>query len=460
MNYFSSNSVLIQEGLPIKRKHVLFVIKSGGKEQAWIAVFTCLMEMQPRRLPLQQGTCRLRTAAATPSKCSLDFSAGESTLAPMIRTDVVIVTVIGALLTAAPGRAQVNIEQIVAQKVQPILPKSGQGGGVAVAVQMNGKTSFFNYGMADNAQNRPVTADAIFNLGSVGKVFATTLLAQAVKQGELSLNDPVAKYVTELQRGGDVRRITLGQLASHSSGLPNRPQEYETWHRGRYTWPDFVRFLNSWKAAPNHEPGQQYLYSDAAMVLLRVALERRFNTRFAALMHQRLTGPLGMTSTALPLPRDLLGRAVQGYNPSGRPLGRPGMEGGTFEWPGSGQIYSSSRDMATFLTANLGELAGHGPIQNAMAFAHQGVFTVSPRLTIGLAWQIVSAGNFTIIDKNGGLNNTSTYIGFAPQKKLGVVILVNRGRQKATIYGRQIIHALAQNQSAPSSEGEANPDDE
>ena len=194
---------------------------------------------------------------------------------------------------------------------------------------MNGKTQFFNYGMADNAQNRPVTPDSIFNLGSVGKVFATTLLAQAVKQGELSLNDPVAKYVTELQRGGDVRRITLGQLASHSSGLPRVPQQYETWHKGRYTWPDFVRFLNSWKASPNHEPGQQYLYSNAAMVLLRVALERRFNTRFAALMHQRLTGPLGMTSTALPLPRDLLGRAVQGYNPSGRPAGRPGMEGET-----------------------------------------------------------------------------------------------------------------------------------
>ena len=378
----------------------------------------------------------------------------------MIRKGFLIIAMIEVLLTAAPLRAQINIEQIVKEKIQPILPKNGEGGGVAVAVRISGKTSFFNYGMADNAQKRPVTADSIFNLGSVGKVFATTLLAQAVKNGELSLDDPVAKYVTELQRGGDIRRITLGQLASHSSGLPNRPQQYETWHRGRYTWPDFVRFLNSWKASPNHEPGQQYLYSDAAMVLLRVALERRFNTRFAALMHQRLTGPLGMTSTALPLPRDLLGRAVQGYNPSGRPLGRPGMEGGTFQWPGSGQIYSSSRDMATFLAANLGELPGHGPIENAMAFAHQGVFTVSPRLTIGLAWQIVSAGNFTIIDKNGGLNNTSTYIGFAPQKKLGVVILVNRGRQNATIYGRQIIHALAQNQSQPSSEGEANPDDE
>src|SRR5206468_10169797 len=208
-------------------------------------------------------------------------------------------------------------EQIVKEKVQPILPKNSEGGGVAVAVRMNGNTQFFNYGMADNAQNRPVTADSIFNLGSVGKVFATTLLAQAVKRGELSLDDPVAKYVTELQQGGDIRRITLGQLASHTSGLPRVPQQYETWHKGRYTWPDFVRFLNSWKASPNHEPGQQYLYSDAAMVLLRVALERRFNARFAALMHQRLTGPLGMTSTALPLPRDLLGRAVQGHNPSG-----------------------------------------------------------------------------------------------------------------------------------------------
>jgi beta-lactamase class C len=162
----------------------------------------------------------------------------------MIRTAFVVVAVIGALFTSGSAHAQVNVEQIVAQKIQPILPKGG-GGGVAVAVRMDGKTSFFNYGMADNAQNRPVTADSIFNLGSVGKVFATTLLAQAVKQGELSLDDPIAKYVTEVRRGGDIRRITLGQLAGHSSGLPRVPQPYETWHRGRYTWPDFVRFLNS-----------------------------------------------------------------------------------------------------------------------------------------------------------------------------------------------------------------------
>jgi beta-lactamase class C len=375
----------------------------------------------------------------------------------MYRTKIFTI-LIGVLLAALPVRGQENVEQIVAHKVQPMLPANGKGGGIAVAVRMNGETRFFNYGFADDARNERVTADSIFNLGSVGKLFATTTLAEAVKRGQLSLNDPVAKYVTELQRGGDVRRITLGELASHTSGLPDVPGQYERWHRGKYTWPDFVRFLNSWKADPKHEPGKQYLYSDTAMVLLRIALQRRLDTPFARLMRQRITAPLGMNSTALPLPRDLLGRAVQGYGPQGQPIGKPGMEGGTFEWPGSGQIYSSARDMATFLAANLGEVADHRPIENAMAFTQQPVFTVGPRLKIGLAWQIVRSGNLSILDKNGGLNNTSTYIGFAPQRKLGVVILVNRGKQHATGVGRQIIHALAQENSEPSNEGESDPD--
>jgi beta-lactamase class C len=366
---------------------------------------------------------------------------------------------IATLLAALPVRGQENVEQIVAQKVQPILPANGKGGGVAVAVRMNGETHFFNYGFANDARNERVTADSIFNLGSVGKLFATTTLAEAAKQGELSLDDPVAKYVTELQRGGDIRRVTLGQLGSHTSGLPPYPNERG--HRGKYTWPDFVQFLNSWRADPKHEPGKQYLYSDTAMVLLRVALERRFKTRFAALIHERITGPLGMNSTALPLPRDLLGRAVQGYGPTGQPMDRPGEETQGFaKFPGAGQIYSSARDMATFLVANLGELPEHGQIENGMALAQQGVFTVGPRFTIGLAWQIVSAGNLTIIDKNGGLPNTSTWIGFVPQQKVGAVILCNRGKQHATQIGRQILHALANNQSEPSTEGEPEPDRE
>jgi hypothetical protein len=114
--------------------------------------------------------------------------------------------------------------------------------------------------------------------------------------------------------------------------------------------------------------------------------------------------------------------------------------------------------MAMFLAANMGELAEHRLMEDAMAMSQQPVFTVNPHFKQALAWQDISAGNLTIIDKNGGLPNTSTYIGFAPRQKLGVVILVNRGKQHATKVGRQILHALAQDQSEPSSEGEPEPD--
>jgi beta-lactamase class C len=231
-------------------------------------------------------------------------------------------------------------------------------------------------------------------------------------------------------------------------------------HRGKYTLPEFIRFLNSWHASSDHEPGKQYLYSNTAMVLLRVALERRFTIPFARLMRERLTGPLGMNSTALPLSRDLFPRTVQGYGPMGRPIGRPGSEKeGIFAFPASGQVYSSARDMATFLAANLGEVPEHPRIEDGMALSHQGVFTVNPHFTQALAWQIIRSGNLTILDKNGGLPTTSTYIGFVPDRKLGLVVLCNRGKQHATKVGRQILHALARDESEPSSEGaEPNPD--
>ena len=78
-------------------------------------------------------------------------------------------------------------------------------------------------------------------------MFETTLLAQAVHKGELALEDPAAKYVAELQHGGDIRRVTLGQLATHTSGLL-LPQDHPPWPDWGYTLPEFIRTLNAWKA--------------------------------------------------------------------------------------------------------------------------------------------------------------------------------------------------------------------
>jgi beta-lactamase class C len=362
-----------------------------------------------------------------------------------------------ALGNLAAVHAQADpVEQAVAHHLAAMVPKDNAGG-VAAVLRVDGRTLFFNYGTADSAKKRLVTSDSIFNLASVGKVFAATLLAQAVKQGELRLDDPIADYMPELRQGADIRRVTFGQLASHTSGLPRVPQDHEPWHRGKYTLADFIRFLEAWRADPDHQPGQRYLYSNAGMVLLRLALQGRFKTPFATLMQQRLTGRLGMSSTALPLPAALASRAVQGYGPQGMPIGEPGGQQRTIQWPGAGQLYSSPRDMAVFLTANLGELAGHRQLEQAMVLAQRGVFIVNPRFAQALAWQIIDTRTVTIVDKNGGLNNTSTYIGMIPRAKIGVVILSNRGRQPATRVGRAILHQLAQDVSEPLDEG-AEPD--
>jgi CubicO group peptidase (beta-lactamase class C family) len=116
-----------------------------------------------------------------------------------------------------------TVQRIVAQDIQPRLPPDGIGG-MAVAVHADGRTSFFNYGWADVAHQRPVTSDSLFNLGSIRKVFEATLLAQAFARGDLGFDDPVGKYVPELQQGGDIRRVTVGQLATHTSGLRRRVQ--------------------------------------------------------------------------------------------------------------------------------------------------------------------------------------------------------------------------------------------
>jgi beta-lactamase class C len=377
-----------------------------------------------------------------------------------VQTKLLIAILLGALAGPDDGHAQAANDpgQTVSRHMQGLLPDNNLGG-VAVALRVNGKTSLYNYGTADAARQQPITSDSIFNLASVGKVFATTLLADAVKRGEMRLDDPVAKYVTALQKGGDIQEVTLGQIASHTSGLPREPGQYETWHRGKYTLPDFIRFLNDWQADPQHEPGKQDIYSNLAMILLRLALERRFHEPFATLMKERITGPLGMDSTALQLSPALRARAVQGYGPLGRVIGQPGIgTSSNMDFAVAGQIFSSPRDMAVFLTANMGELPGHRELQDAMAFAQQGVFTVNPRFTQGLAWQIVQRDDLTVIDKNGGLPVTSTYIGFAPAAKVGIVILENRGRQKATRVGRQILRELARAMTLDPPDEGADPD--
>src|SRR5499427_3046510 len=335
-----------------------------------------------------------------------------------------------ALIAAPAAGADRQIERMVARHVRAIVPPDGAGG-VAVALRIEGQTLFFNYGWADRANKRPITTDTLFNLASLRKVFEAMLLAQAVRNGDLGLDDPVAKYVVELQQGGDIRQVTLRQLATHTSGLL-LPQDHPPWPDWGYTLPELIHTLNAWKA--DRAPGQRHLYTHAGFILLQLALERRYAMPIDELIDRQVLQPLGMISTMLPLgddgPRRRLtpeykSRAVQGYADDSEPIGQPGEQTSYYHWPGTGQMYSSPRDMMAFLAANLDELPVDQSLRDAMALAHRNVFRIGPRNSQALAWEIISDKEPTIIEKYGGLNNSSAYIGMMPSRKLGIVILSN-----------------------------------
>jgi beta-lactamase class C len=135
----------------------------------------------------------------------------------------------------------------------------------------------------------------------VSKVFDVMLLSHSHVNGELSLDDSVAKYIRELDNGGDASRITLRQLVTFSSGFSVTHDNPPWWPAEHFTLPKFLGHLQKWKRDPNHVPGRDYVYSHAGFMLLHVALERRFGLPYATLLERKLLRALDMPSTLLPL---------------------------------------------------------------------------------------------------------------------------------------------------------------
>jgi beta-lactamase class C len=99
--------------------------------------------------------------------------------------------------------------------------------------------------------------------------------------------------------------------------------------------------------------------------------------------------------------------------------------------------------MAIFLAANLCEVPVEQSLREAMTLAQQGTVSIGPRNLQALAWEILFGEAPTIVEKYGGLQNASAYIGMIPRRRLGIVILGNRGNQYPNEVGRRILLDLA-----------------
>src|SRR5712671_6309165 len=262
-------------------------------------------------------------------------------------------------LAQAPAAAPAMdalIEAIVASNLAPAT--ADHPGGLAAAAYFAGQIRFFNYGLADQTAKRAITPDSLFNVASVRKVFEATLVALGTLRGELGLDDAVSKYVPELH-GDYISRVTIGELVTHTSGLL-LATDHPPWPDESHSRAEFISMLNAWTPHAGEQPGKQRIYSHAGYVLLQLALERRYGRPIGELIEDRILKPLGMNQTFLPergpdnraiMAPERLKRAVQGYSDTGMAIGPPGDQQSYYDFPGTGQMFSSARNLTTFLAA-------------------------------------------------------------------------------------------------------------
>ncbi|WP_179879917.1 serine hydrolase [Bradyrhizobium ottawaense] len=342
-----------------------------------------------------------------------------------------------------------QMRDIVASELAPTVTP-GHAGGLAVALYAGRHAEFFNYGLADDAAKRKVTPDTLFNLASLRKPFEATLVALGTLRGELRLDDRVPKYLPELD-GDYIRRVSVGELVTHTSGLL-LPTDHPPWPNDQFTREQFIAMLNAFAPAPGVAPGRQRIYTHAGYVLLQLVLERCYGMPIGALIQHRILRPLAMDASFIPergadnravMDGAWMRRVVQGYSDQGAAVGPIGDQQSYFDFPGTGQMFSSARDLATFAAPCVDGRAIDPNLREALRMTQREVFRVDDKFGQGMAWETVRLPGVTVIDKPGGLNNASGYIGLVPSRRIAIVLLANRGEYPHEIARYKILPALA-----------------
>jgi CubicO group peptidase (beta-lactamase class C family) len=303
--------------------------------------------------------------------------------------------------------------------------EEGRAVGIVLGVvEADGSTRIVAYGDA-GANARPLGAESVFEIGSITKVFTATLLADMVARGEVSFSDPVSEYlpdeVTMPSRGG--REITLLDLSTQHSGLPRLPNNLSPADMSNpyadYTVEQLYTFLSGHEL--RRDIGSEFEYSNLGVGLLGHVLARAGGGSYEEVVRERILEPLGMSMTGITLEGDMRDWMADGHNTEGDVV--PLWDLPTLA--GAGALRSDVGDMLTFVAANIGP--PQSQLERSMRTSHEVREEISPDGSIGLNWLIRNVGDEKILWHNGGTAGFRTFIGFDPDKGVGVVVLTNSG---------------------------------
>jgi len=265
--------------------------------------------------------------------------------------------------------------------------------------------------------------DALFEIGSITKCYTVALLAVLAERGIVALTDPIERHL-ELGSvaNGELRGITLGQLATHTSGLPRVPPGLKQGmdRENPYAHLTEERVLASLARIRYRAPKKERIqYSNLGMGLLGQALAQAVGTSWYEGLRTHVLVPLGVLDTHHSVSASEQGRLVQGHTARGKPTAH-------WDFPaiaGAGALRSTAREVAMFMRSVAVHALGDGfrsPMQPHVK---------TRSLEIERGWFVAPAfrRHPAIHWHNGATGGFSSFAGFSHPHDFGVVVLANHG---------------------------------
>ncbi|MBI3211420.1 MAG: beta-lactamase family protein [Simkania negevensis] len=316
--------------------------------------------------------------------------------------------------------------------------------GLALCVMQGEKESsierIFTFGNTSDRSGIPVNRFTEFKIGPLTQTFTSALLAYFVHEGRIALDDPISKYLPKSLKMPSYQNqeITFGDLATHTSALPNLP--YSVSSPSAFNISQMYRFLTQYELT--RAPGSQYEYSNLGYALLANLLMRISKRSFPDLVSQLLLQPLYLSDTTFYLSREQKSRSAIGYE-EGMSFSPSDSEKLYSVFLGSNGLSSTAKDMLTFLSFQLGmEKTSLNPLLSIMHTPYRSF----PACEMALGWKLLllkGAKGKKMLISEGHFFGFSSYMGLIPEKKLGVVILSNRGVFSLAPLGEEVLLHLA-----------------
>ncbi|QDV44151.1 Beta-lactamase precursor [Stieleria neptunia] len=342
------------------------------------------------------------------------------------------------LAAAPPDLDDPATQQRIRSLVQPYLD-SEQVVGLSLGLIAGDSSATFHFGKTSADGDQP-TDQTVYEIGSVSKVFTGILLADAVVQNKVKLDQDAADLMPGGARMPDSngKKISLLDLSIHRSGLPRLPSNMKN-VGGENPYADYtsqlaLEFLDGYSLT--RDPGDKMEYSNLAVSFLGYLLGHQAGKSYDQLLTERIAKPLGMTSTTVTGDAEVLKRLAAGHATPGKPHS-------TWEFadmPGAGGIRSTVTDMLRFANANLDP--PDSDLGNALQLAwKQHRAGDAKDFAMGLGWHIARDGSTRW--HNGQTGGYHAMLFVSREVPAAVVLLTNTATMEVDRLAEDLIRMLA-----------------